>query len=185
MPANGKRHTGEETVMRHRLYYVLPGVEAARGIMNELLLARIDSRCIHFITDGRPLPDDLPEASLWQKTDLVRGAEVGMAIGAVLGLAFSIGLLYYFDIDRAGYKAALSVGSVLIGMLLGAWACSMQAASMPNSRHAPFLPELEKGNILLSVDVPSSRVDEIENLLASRHPEMRFRGEESHIPTFP
>jgi hypothetical protein len=171
--------------MRHRLYYLLPDVEAARSIMRELLLARIEAGHMRFITDGRPLPDDLPEAGLLHKTDLVRGAEVGLAIGAVIGLAFGIGLMFYFDIDRPGIRAAFNVGTVLVGMLLGAWACSMQAASMPNSRLAAFRAELEKGNILLSVDVPSSRVEEIESLVLSRHPEGRFGGEESHIPTFP
>lgn len=171
--------------MRHRLYYVLPDVEAARSIMRELLLARIEARHIRFITDGRPLPDDLPEAGLLHKTDLVRGTEIGLAIGAVIGLAFGIGLIFYFDIDRPNIKAAISVGTVLIGMLLGAWACSMQAASLPNSRLAAFSAELGKGKILLLADVPSLRVEEIEGLVLSHHPEGRFGGEESHIPTFP
>lgn len=171
--------------MRHRLYYVLPDVQAARSIMRELLLARIEARHMRFITDGRPLPEDLPEAGLLHKSDLVRGTEIGLAIGAAIGLAFGIGVMFYFGIDRPHMKAALNVGTVLVGMLLGAWASSMQAASIPNSRLAAFSAELERGNILLSVDVPSMRVEEIETLILSRHPEDRFGGEESHIPTFP
>lgn len=171
--------------MRHRLYYLLPDVEAARSVMRDLLLARIEARHFCFLTDGRPLPEDLPEAGLLQKTDLVRGTELGLAIGAVLGLAFGVGLMIYFGIDRPGVKAALNVATVIVGMVLGAWACSMQAASMPNSRLAAFRADLDRGNILLSVDVPSGRIEEIESLVLSRHPESRFGGEESHIPTFP
>jgi hypothetical protein len=171
--------------MRHRLYYVLPDVEAARSIMRELLLARIEAKHMRFISDERALPEDLPVAGLLHKTDLVRGTEIGLAIGAAIGLALGICLMLYFGIDRPNVKATLNIGTVLVGMLLGAWACSMQAASMPNSRLSAFSAELERGNILLSVDVPSMRVEEIESLVLSRHPEGRFGGEESHIPTFP
>jgi hypothetical protein len=173
-------------MMRHRLYYLLPDINAARATMDELLLSRIEVRYIHFLTGGQALPDDLPEANLMQRTDVVRGAEMGMAIGAALGLILGIGLLYYFDeIERAGVKAAIVVAAALLGMLFGAWASSMQGASLPNSRLAGFLGELEKGGILLMVDVPVSRIEEIETRLAERRPETRFRGEESHIPTFP
>jgi hypothetical protein len=171
--------------MRHRLYYLLPDLAAARTTMNDLLLARIEARHIRFMSGGQPLPPDLPGASLIQRTDVVRGAEMGMVVGAVLGVLAGVGLLFYFDIDSAGMKAAMIVAAALVGMLFGAWASSMQGASLPNSRLAAFDDELQKGSILLMVDVPSGQVDELETLLAQRHPEMRFRGEESHIPTFP
>ena len=45
--------------MRRRLYYVMPDLPSARRMMNDLLLARIEERHIHFIgkrrhVDGRP-----------------------------------------------------------------------------------------------------------------------------------
>ena len=91
--------------MRHRLYYLLPDVPAARAAMDELLLARIEVRHIHFMS-GASLPPELPEANLLQRTDIVRGAEMGMAVGAAIGLLAGVGLLYYFDLDRAGVKIA-------------------------------------------------------------------------------
>ena len=171
--------------MRHRLYYLLPDAAAARAAMDELLLARIEARHIRFMTSGQNLPPELPEAGLLQRTDIVRGAELGMAFGAALGLLAGIGLLYYFDFDRAGVKAAVVVIASLVGMLFGAWASSMQGASLPNSRLSAFAPDLEAGNILLMADVPAGSVDKVEAVMAERHPEMRFKGEESHIPTFP
>lgn len=171
--------------MRHRLYYLLPDVRAARAAMDELLLARIEARHIHFMGGGASLPPDLPEASLAQRTDIVRGAEMGMAAGAVLGLLAGVGLLYYFDLDRAGMKAAVVVIATLLGMLFGAWASSMQGASLPNTRLAAFSADLAQGAILLIADVPSGQVQQVETMFAERHPEMHFRGEEAHIPTFP
>ena len=171
--------------MRHRLYYLLPDVAAARAAMDELLLARIEARHIRFMSAGQNLPPELPEASLMQRTDIVRGAEMGMAAGAALGLLAGIGLLYYFDMERAGVKAAVVVIASLLGMLFGAWASSMQGASLQNSRLSAFAPELEAGGILLITDVPSGMVEKVEAVMAERHPEMRFKGEEAHIPTFP
>nr|WP_314630331.1 DUF1269 domain-containing protein [uncultured Noviherbaspirillum sp.] len=171
--------------MRHRLYYVLPDVTAARVAMDELLLARVEARHIRFMTGGPSLPPDLPEAGVMQRTDIVRGAEMGMAAGAALGLLTGIGLLYYFDLEQAGVKAAVVVIASLLGMLFGAWASSMQGASLPNSRLSAFAPELAAGSILLLVDVPAGQVEHVEKVMAERHPESRFRGEESHIPTFP
>ena len=171
--------------MRHRLYYLLPDAAAARAAMDELLLARIEARHIRFMTSGQNLPPELPEAGLLQRTDIVRGAELGMAFGATLGLLAGIGVLYYFDFDRAGVKAAVVVIASMVGMLFGAWASSMQGASLPNSRLSAFAPDLEAGNILLMADVPAGSVDKVEAVMAERHPEMRFKGEESHIPTFP
>src|SRR6476469_5636464 len=59
---------------RQRLYYLLPDVASAQEMMNELLLARIEARHMHFLAKrGTPL-GDLPEASVLQKTDIVPGA---------------------------------------------------------------------------------------------------------------
>ena len=71
---------------RQRLYYLLPDVASAQEMMNELLLARIEARHMHFLAKrGTPLYD-LPEASVLQKTDIIPGAERGMLIGGVAGL---------------------------------------------------------------------------------------------------
>lgn len=171
--------------MRHRLYYLLPDVPAAHALMDELLLARIEARHIHFMNGGASLPHELTEANRLQRTEIVRGSEMGMAVGAALGLLAGVGLLYYFDLDRADVKAAVVVIAALVGMLFGAWASSMQSASLPNSRLASFSADLDKGGILLIADVPSGQVDRVETILAEGHPEMRFRREESRIPTFP
>jgi len=113
---------------RQRLYYLLPEVASAQEMMNELLLARIEARHMHFLAKrGTPL-DDLPEASVLQKTDIVPGAERGMLIGGVAGLLGGI-LVVLFPPGGV----TLQVGAVLIGAILGAlfgaWASSMAAFS--------------------------------------------------------
>lgn len=168
--------------MRHRLYYLHPDVDSARRALDDMLLSRIEIRHIHFLGTHTQLPNDLPEATVLHKTDIVHGAESGMLAGALLGMIVAGIVVTYFD---PAAKATLSVAITLCGILFGGWAASMVAAALPNSRLKAFYPELAKGKLLMIVDVPARRVTEIEKMMAERHPEMRFAGEAPGIPVFP
>lgn len=165
--------------MRHRLYYFLPDIDSARRSFDDMLLNRIEQQHIRFIS-AEPLPPDMPEASFLIKTDVMHGAAAGMIVGAILGMAFGALLIVYFELGQATVLV-----TTLAGILFGGWASSMAAAAVPNSRLKEFYPEMEKGRILMIVDVPARRVGEIEKMLRIRHPEMKFGGEEPHIPVFP
>jgi hypothetical protein len=165
-----------EFIMRHRLYYLLPDADTARQVFNDLLLNRIEQKNIHFMTGGAELPPDLPEANVFHKTDVVHGAESGMLVGVVLVLSELFGL---------SSEAATVLIATLGGILFGGWTAGMVAAALPNTRLNAFYPEIEKGKVLMILDVPARRIEEIEEVLAKRHPEMQFGGEEPHIPVFP
>lgn len=169
--------------MRHRLYYLLPDIDSARRALDDLLLSRIEERHIHFMTGGAPLPPDLPEANFLHKTDVINGAESGMLAGSVLGLAFGFLLVAYFDLPAS--EALVIVSTTLIGLLFGGWAASMVAAALPNTRLKSFVAELEQGRVLMIADIPARRIEQIEKMLAERHPEIRFSGEDPRIPAFP
>lgn len=166
--------------MRHRLYYFLPDMDSVRRTFDDLLLSRIEQRHIRFLSEKETLPPDLPEAGFLLKTDVLHGGVTGMIAGGVLGLVFGFLLIGY-----AGLGQATVLGTTLMGLLFGGWASSMAAAALPNSRLKAFAPELEKGRILMIVDVPARQVNDVEKMLADRHPEMRFGGEASHVPVFP
>lgn len=171
--------------MRHRIYYLLPNLDSARKVLDDLLLARIELRHIHFLTTKLQLPPDMPEANVLQKSDIVHGAGSGMIAGGLLGLGLGAVIVFYFGFEDASTEALVVVIAAVAGVLFGAWAASLVAAALPNSRLTAFYPELDKGRILLMADVPARRVAEIEGMLRERHPEMRFGGEESHMPIFP
>jgi len=170
--------------MRRRLYFMLPDVSSARALLDELLLARIEERRMHFwAKDGAPLPD-MPEASFLQKTDLVHGVESGIVVGGGIGVILGI-LLVQFPPDGLQLSTMVVLATGLTGALFGAWVSGMVAAAIPNSRLKSFLGGIEKGQVLLMVDVPFKRIAEIEALIAKRHPEIRYGGMEPHIPAFP
>jgi hypothetical protein len=170
--------------MRRRLYYMLPDVPSARVLLDVLLLARIEERHMHFYgKDGTLLPD-MPEASFVQKTDLVHGLESGMVIGAGAGLLGGI-LLVLFPPEGLQLQVFAILATAFGGAMFGAWASGMAAAAIPNSRLKEFQPGIDNGQVLLMVDVPFTRVNEIEELVAERHPSVKFGGVEPHIPVFP
>ena len=171
-------------MLRRRLYFVLPDVESARTMLNEMLLARIECRHIHFLARRGSLPDDLPEASVLQKTDIVHGAQLGLIIGAVVGAAAGA-LLVMFPPEGVTLKLMAVLLLALGGALFGLWASSMVASAVPNSRLKAFQPAIESGKVLMMVDVPMRRVQEICDLVARRHPEAASGGFEPTIPAFP
>jgi hypothetical protein len=107
--------------MRRRLYFILPDIETARAMLNEMLLARIECRHVHFLSRRDTLPDDLPEANVLQKTDIVHGAQVGVAIGGIVG-AVAGGLLVFFPPEGVTLKLITILVVAIGGALFGAWA---------------------------------------------------------------
>ncbi len=170
--------------MRRRLYFMLPDVPSARKMLDTLLLARIEERYMHFhAKDGTLLPD-MPEASYVQKTDLIHGMESGMVIGAGAGLLGGI-LLVLFPPEGLRLEVVAILATAFGGGLFGTWASGMVAAAIPNSRLRQFQEGIERGQVLLMIDVPLRKVGDIEELIERNNPSAKFGGMEPHIPAFP
>ena len=171
-------------LMRRRLYFMLPDVESARKMLDDMLLARIEIGRIHFLARRGTLPPDLPEANALQKTDIVHGAQFGIAIGGVAGTVGGL-LVVLFPPEGMSLQLVTVLIAALFGALFGAWASSMAASAVPNSKLKAFHPAIEQGKVLMMVDVPMGRVQEITELAARRHPEAVSGGFEPTIPAFP
>lgn len=170
--------------MRKRLYFMVPDTLSARQIRDELLLARIEDGHVHVLArDGVPLTD-LHEASILQKTDFVHGAETGLAVGGGVGIVAGL-VAVFFPPAGIDLQLVTILLTALVGAAFGAWAASMVASSIPNSRLKAFESAIAEGRILMMVDVPSARVEEIKKLVAACHPEAMSSGVEPTIPAFP
>jgi hypothetical protein len=169
--------------MRRRLYYLLPDVASARATMNDLLLARIEERHIHFVArDGMPM-DGLHEASVVQKSDLVHGAQVGLGLGSLLGAG--TGALFAQLVPQSAWQVLTVLGAAVLGGLFGMWVAGMVGSAVPSSRLRKFERQLEQGMILLLIDVPEHRVEDVKSIDGRSHPEAIDRGLEPNIPAFP
>jgi hypothetical protein len=170
--------------MRRRLYYVLPDLPSARATLDELLLARIEERHIRFLSRDGTLPDDMPGCSFVLKTDLIHGAQIGTVIGGVVGLVAGI-LLVLMPPEGLTMRTATILLMALGGALFGAWASGMNGCAIPNKKLEQYADRIERGQVLMIVDVPVRRVREVEEMIAVRHPDYSFGGEEPPMVAFP
>ena len=167
-----------------RLYFLVPTVASARMINDELLLARVEERHIHVIAKEGTEMEDLPEATLTQKSDVIPALERGIAIGGVGGVLAGIVAVTFPPAGLAlGGGAILATG--LAGVGLGSLMSTMIGLDVPNSRIEKFQDAIESGELLMMVDVPKNRVDEIDELVKKHHPEADIEGTEPTMPAFP
>ena len=167
-----------------RIYFLLPDVDVARKIVDELLLSRIAEKDIHVIAKEGTEMADLPEASLAQKSDVIPAFERGIAVGGATGLLAGVAAVTFPPAGLVLGGGAL-LGIALAGTGFGALMSTMIGVSAPNSRHAQFEEAIKNGELLMLVDVPKARVDEIEELVKQHHPEADIEGTEPTIPAFP
>jgi hypothetical protein len=167
-----------------RIFFLVPNVASGRGIVDDLLLARVEERRIHVLArEGTPL-EDLPEATIAQRTDLIpaleRGAAAGGVTGALLGLA-----AVTFPPAGLVLGGGAVVGIALFGTGFGAWVSAMIGVRLPNRRLRQFEDAIARGQLLMMIDVPAARVEEIEQIVMRHHPEAELEGVAATVPEFP
>jgi len=166
--------------MRQRLYFMLPDVPQARIMLDELLLARIEERHIHFIAKDNQLLPDMPGANVFQRTDFLHGIELGAVIGGVSGVIAG-SMLLIFPPENPELKTMALLGSGFLGALFGSWLSGRAAKAIPSSRLEAFRPDIEDGKVLLIVDVPLYKVIPVKQMLMEKHPDVRFGGIKSTL----
>ncbi|MGV3743197.1 MAG: DUF1269 domain-containing protein [Burkholderiaceae bacterium] len=167
-----------------RIYFLLPDVASAKRVVSELLLKHIEERHIHIIAREHTPLEDLPEAKLAQSSDLVPAIERGIAAG---GLCGAIAGLLAVTFPPAGlvFGGGALLGLVLFGAGFGAWMSGMVGAGLPNSHIEKYEKAVSAGALLMLIDVPRDRVEEIEDVVKQNHPEAKLEGVDPDIPLFP
>jgi hypothetical protein len=166
------------------MYVTLPDVGSARTLANDLLLSRIEDKHMHFLARRGTDLGELREASYLQKTDTVHGAFVGFVIGGLMGVIVGL-LLINFPPQGVSLQMVAVLIAAIVGAGLGTWVASMVGLQVPNSRLKGFEQDIDDGKILLMLDVPAGRYEELRAVIARTHPEAADRGNEPTVPAFP
>jgi len=167
-----------------RIYFLLPDEHSAQTIVNELLLMRVEWRHIHMIANHNVPLKDLPEATLAQRSDLLPALARGTAAGGLTGMLAGLVALAF---PPAGLTIAggAVVAITLCGAGFGAWTATMIGVDVPNTRLRRFEQAIEKGELLMMIDVAKDRVEEIEEMIRLHHAEAEIQGTDPTIPAFP
>ena len=170
--------------MRRRTFWLMPDPASARRAMHDLVQARVDVARIHFAAaDGADMTG-LHAANVWQTSDLVHAAKTGWVVGTACGIVIGLIAALLFPIvgDEPEWELAVMLG--VLGGVTGAWSASMIGISIPSPRLQRFEGAMAQGWILLMVDLPRSRAQDIETLMRTAHPEALFEGGEQQVPAF-
>lgn len=168
-----------------RIYFLVPQTEVAKKIVDELLLARIEERHIHILAkQGTPL-EHLPVASFLQRSDFIPAMERGLAVGGSFGALAGLVAVALTSVSLVVAGGGIVLASGLAGAGVGAWLSGMIGLNVDNTRLKQFEAAIEQGELLMMIDVPRNRVDEITALVATHHPEAHPEGTEPTIPAFP
>ncbi|MEA3274160.1 MAG: DUF1269 domain-containing protein [Pseudomonadota bacterium] len=153
-----------------RLYVLLPTEESCRAVVEELEDADIPASHLHVIAGLSHELKDLPEASVWQRTELAHGIEWGVGLGGVAGL---LGGLLVVAFPPAG--VVLGGGALLAGTAAGAGFGALVTALLGSQEHNhrldTFQRALAAGELLLLVDVPRQRENAVRATILKHHPE--------------
>ena len=136
--------------MRKRIYWLLPDLKSARATMDDLLLAHIEERHIHFVAREGTDMRGLHAANVLQTSDVVRSAEIGLLVGAGLGgLLGALVAVFYPIVGDEAQLGLVVPGLAIFGALFGIWTSTMIGISTPSKRLQRFAAHIERGQVLL------------------------------------
>ncbi|EGW20865.1 glycine zipper family protein [Methylobacter tundripaludum] len=162
-----------------RIYFLVPNIAITHKIVEELQAEGIEERHIHILAKRDTPLEGLPEAGISIKTDFLPAVERGVALGGSTGLlAGLIGLRFAGFAIAGGPLLGIIMASATIGSLMG----GLAGMNSGNSRLKQFEEAIEKGELLVLIDIPKDRIEAVRKLVIKHHPEAEFEGIEPILP---
>jgi hypothetical protein len=150
---------------------MLPDKGSCKKVVAELKNAGIPEQHLHVVASLAIPLDELPEATLLQKTELTHGIEKGIAMGGVAGLLGGMLVVTFPVTGLVLGGAALLTAVTAGGAGFGALAMGLISKDIHSKKLAAFERDIACGHILLIVDVPKQDVEHWKQLVIKHHPE--------------
>jgi len=175
-------HAQNQTYMdktMRRIYFLAPDIKIAHLVVDELRTEGITDRNLHILAKRDTPLGDLPEASELQKTDFIPALERGAALGATTGLLAGLVGLRFAGFAIAGGPV---LGILFYGATIGMMMSGLAGLGVGNSKVKKYVEAIERGEILVMVDIPKDRIETISQLITKHHPSAQFEGIEPLLP---
>lgn len=157
--------------MKERYYFFARNLAAARDMIADLGNWGLSEEDLHVIADENIELEELPEPDLLHRSDVVHAAKRGAAAGGAMGLIG--GSVMAVTVPPVGLTlggGALLAGTA-VGTALGTWFSTLIGVSVPNRDVQAFRDRLERGEVMVIVDIPGERQLELRRLVATTQPE--------------
>lgn len=162
-----------------RIYFLSPNIATTHKIVDELRAEGIEDRHIHVLAKRDTDLEDMPEASVFEKTDFIPAVERGAALGATTGLLAGLVGLRFAGFAIAGGPI---LGVLVYGATIGAMMSGLAGLQVGNSRIKDYTDAIERGELLVLIDLPKERIEAISQAVAKHHPTVEFEGIEPLLP---
>ncbi|MGZ5056432.1 MAG: DUF1269 domain-containing protein, partial [Methylobacter sp.] len=139
----------------------------------------LDDQHIHILAKRDTPLEDMPEAGISIKTDFLPAVERGVALGGTTGLLAGL-----IGLRLAGFAIAGGplLGIIMAGATIGSMMSGLMGMNSGNTRLKRFEEAIENGELLVLVDVPKERIEEIKQLVKKHHTDVDFEGVEPFLP---
>lgn len=162
-----------------RIYFLVPNIETTHKIVDELRSEGIEDRHIHVLAKRDTPLGDLPEASVFEKTDFIPALERGAALGATTGLLAGLAALRFAGFAIAGGPV---LGVLVYGATIGAMMSGLAGLQVGNSRVKDYADAIENGQFLVMIDIEKERIESLRQSVTKHHPDAEFEGIEPLLP---
>jgi hypothetical protein len=162
-----------------RIYFLSPDLATTHKIVDELRSEGINDSDIHILAKRDTPLEDLPEAGISIKTDFLPAVERGIALGGTTGLLAGL-----IGLRLAGFAIAGGplLGIIMAGATIGSMMNGLMGMNSGNTRLKKFEDAIEQGELLVLVDVPKERIEEVKQMVKKHHPNVDFEGVEPFLP---
>lgn len=169
---SGGGSNASDLTMR-RLFFLLPDRDLTSEVVSELEAAGVPHGHLHVIASITQDLEELPEATVWQKTEMARGIELGIGLGGTAGLLGGV-LAVAFPPAGLVLGGGAVVATALAGAGIGGVVSALMSSHAHNADLDTYQEAIARGEILLLVDIPKKQVDAITSLVMTHHPEAKI-----------
>lgn len=162
-----------------RIYFLVPDIQITHKIVDELQAKGLEERNIHILAKQGTKLGDLLALNSIEKSDLFPSMERGVSMGGTAGLLAGLIAVAIPGSLVVGGGAVLAC--TVMGAGVGVW-FGVDGVDEGNTRLKPYEEAIEKGELLILLDIPKYQVDEISRLIIKHHPEAEFEGMEPILP---
>lgn len=151
-----------------RLYLLASDRDSCQLMVDDLRAAGVPEAHLHVLAGASRDLRGLPLATVRQTTELARGMLLGVLLGGLAGMLAGI-------LGQAWPPPGLQVSNLMVvvsavaGAVFGGLVSALMKSHQHNRRLDRFHAGIDAGGLLLMVDVPKARINEIRSVIAGHH----------------